>query len=247
MDLESAEEALQISYGHLRRGTGDPIERALFLDLKASLRAGQRRFDEAVRLLNRAMAIFFRYRDDHLAGKSLVSLAAILTGAGQLAEAVPVLERAVTLIDPSLDERLLLVARHNLIDDLAMLGRFVEAQGLYRRTRGLYRKNQDKDKALNLRRLWIKGKIERGLGHEDSSESLFLAAREGFLAEDLPYEAALVSMELATLYAEQHRTAKLKQLATEVLSIFTSRHIYREALAAVILFVQAIRQSTPSA
>ena len=238
MDLEAAEQGFQIAYAHLLKGTREPIERALFLDLKASLRSGQRRFDEAMRLLHRAIAIFLDHSDDHRAGKSLVSLAAMYSFAGQVAEAVPVLEQALALIDPMQDERLLLCAWHNLIDDLATLGRFIEAQGLYRRARTLYRKN--KDRVLDLRRIWVKGRIERGLGQRESSESLFLAAREGFLAQDLPYEAALVSLELATLYAEQDRTAELKQLAAEVLAIFAARRIHREALAALMFLKQAI-------
>jgi len=238
MDLDEAEHAFQIAYSHLKRGTREPIERALFLDLKASLRAGQRRFDEAEKLLHRAVAIFIDHKDDHRAGKSLVTLAAMYNFAGQVAKTVPVLEQALTLIDPSQDERLLLCAWHNLIDALAMLGRFIEAHGFYRRARTLYSKN--KDGVLDLRRIWLKGKIERGLGQQTSCESLFLAAREGFLAEDLPYEAAMVSLELATLYAEQERNTELKQLATEVLAIFTSRRIHREALAALMFLKQAV-------
>jgi tetratricopeptide (TPR) repeat protein len=237
-DLSGADQAIQISYAHLKRGTREPIERAVFLDLKASLRGAQRQFHDAIRLLRRAVTIFLYAGDEHRAGKSLVNLAAIYTNAGQVDEAIPLLQKALALIDPGQDERVLLCAWHNLIDDLAQLGRFIEAQGLYRKARPLYRRNTDVD--MDLRGLWVKARIEKGLGQDESAEALFVEARKGFLAENLAFEAALVSLELSMLYAEQERTGELKQLAAEMLPIFASRNIHREALAALMFFKQAL-------
>lgn len=237
-DFPGAEGAFRMSYAHLRQGTREPLERAIFLDLKASLHGAQRQFDDAVRLLRRAVTIFLRHGDEHRAGRSLVNLAAIHSYAAQPESAIAVIREALPLIDSGLDERLLLCAWHNLIENLTITGRYIEAQGLYRKARPLYRKYPDS--GFPNRRLWVKGRIARGLGQDDSAESLFIAAREGFLAEGTPYEAALVSLELAILYAEQDRTAELKRLSAEMLSIFTSRQIHREALAALIFLKQSI-------
>ncbi|HEX9944434.1 MAG TPA: hypothetical protein VGG03_20685, partial [Thermoanaerobaculia bacterium] len=59
-DLQGAEEAFSSGYAHLRKGTRDSLERAVLLDLEASLRRDQRRFDEASRLLKRAISIFLQ-------------------------------------------------------------------------------------------------------------------------------------------------------------------------------------------
>jgi tetratricopeptide (TPR) repeat protein len=238
-DLDGAEEAFRIAYAHLKSGTREPLERALFLDLKASLRGTQRRSAEAQRLLQRAITIFLCNGDQHRAGKSLVSLSWILSHAGETEEAISVLHRSLPLIDPAQDERLLLCAWHNLIDYVVNLGRFIEAQGLYRKARPLYRKYIE-DCEYGTRRLWLKGRIARGLGQHREAEALLLAARERFLAEEIPYDAALVSLELAVLYAEQKRTAELKQLAAEMLPIFTAWQIHREALAALLFLKQAV-------
>jgi len=149
-----------------------------------------------------------------------------------------VLHRALELIDPEQEPRLLLCARHNLIDYLASAGRFLEAQGLYRETRPLYR--DFPDAWAQNRRKWVRGRIARGLGQPRLAESLFLAARDGFVEEGVPYDTALVSLEIATLYAEQGRTADLKRLAREMLPIFSSLQIHREALAALTFLKQAI-------
>lgn len=236
-DLQGAEDAFASAYAHLLTGTKDPLERAVLLDLEASLRRDQRRFNDASRLLRRAIAIFLQSDQRHRAGRSLVKLSTVHHYAGDPEGGIPLLYQAISLIDSEQEPRLLICARHNLIDDLAASGRHLEAQKLYRETRLLYRSFPDS--WTQNRRKWVRGKISRGLGQLDHAESLFLAAREGFIGEGIPYDTALVSLELAKLYAEQGRTADLKRLAQEMVPIFSSLHIHREALAALAYLKQA--------
>lgn len=243
-DLRGAEEGFEQADTHLRKGSQESVERAIFLDLKASLRRAQRRFDEAVKLLRRAVSIFIQHGHRHRAGRSLVNLSTVHHFTGHIEQAIPLLHQALELIDPEQEPRLLLCARHNLIDDLAEMGRFLEAQGLYRETRPLYR--DFPDAWAQNRRKWVRGKIARGLGQPRLAESLFLAARDGFVEEGVPYDTALVSLEIATLYAEQGRTRDLKRLAQEMLPIFSSLQIHREALAALTFLKQAIEAERAS-
>jgi tetratricopeptide (TPR) repeat protein len=243
-DLRGSAEAFEQSESHLRLGTEDPVERAIVLDLRASLHRARRHFDEAARLLRQAVSLFLRNGHRHRAGRSLVNLSTVLHYAGRPEDAIPVLHRAIELIDPEQEPRLLLCARHNLIDYLASAGRFLEAQALYRESRPLYR--DFPDAWAQNRRKWVRGKISRGLGQARLAESLFLAARDGFLAEGIPYDTALVSLELATLYAEQERTEDLKRLAVEMVPIFSSLQIHREALAALSYLQWAIETEQAS-
>jgi hypothetical protein len=55
-----------------------------------------------------------------------------------------------------------------------------------------------------------------------------------------------VSLELASLYAARGRTADLKRLAGEMLPVFTSLQIHREALAALSFLRQAIEAEQAS-
>lgn len=243
-DMEGAEAAFGSAYGHLKRGTREPVERALYLDLKASLRGDQHRLEEASTLQRRAIEIFLHYGDEHRAGAGLINLAAIHTYAGDVEAAISLLQKALELIDPH-DDRLVLIVWTNLIDNVATLGRFIEAQGLYRQARPLYRKNREIH--FDLRRLWVKAKIERGLGQVESAEALLLAAQAGYLGADRPFDAALVSLELALMYAEQHRVAELKKLASQLVPIFSARHIHCEALAALTFLTQALEAERLSA
>jgi tetratricopeptide (TPR) repeat protein len=243
-DFPAAEEAFAKAYEHLQRGTQDPLERAVLFDLEASLRRAQRHFATAFRLLRRAVSIFLRSSQEHRAGRSLLKMSTLHHQMGDLESAIQLLYQSLRLIDPEQEPRLLLCARHNLIDDLAEAGRFLEAQGLYRESRPLYR--DFTDAWTQNRRKWVKGKISRGLGQADQAESLFLAARDGFVAEGVPYDTALVSLELATLYAAQGRTADLKRLAGEMVPIFSSLNIHREALAALAYLKQALEAERAS-
>lgn len=223
----------------LKQGTRDPIELAIFLDLKASLRRAQRRFDEALGLLRRAYAIFKRAGHAHRAGRCLVTMDTIHCYAGHPERGIPLLYQAIKLIDSDRAPRLRLCAQHNLIHDLAETGRFIEAQKLFRETCPLYR--DFPDAWTQNRRKWLKGKISLGLGRIAQAERLLLAARDGFIDDGIPYDAALVSLDLAILYTREGRTDGLRRLAQETFPIFSSLQIHREALAALSFLQNALK------
>lgn len=237
-DLRGSEEAFAIAFSHLARGAGEPMERAVLLDLKASLLRAQRRFAGALQLLSRAIHIFRQLGEKHRAGRSLINMSIVFHNAGESERAIPLLYSALDLIDSSREPRLLLAAWNNLIDDLAQSKQFLEAQKLLVRARPLYR--QFPEPWVQNRRRWVEGKIARGLGQEGDAEALFLRARDGFLMEDAAYDTALVSLDLAALYAKQGRVKEVKRTAEEMMPIFSSRQIHREALAALMFWKQAV-------
>lgn len=239
-DLLGAEEAFSKAFTHLQNGTADVMERAVLLDLRASLLRDQRRFTEAERLLERARRIFLQIGEKQRAGRSLVTLSTIYEHAVAPERAIQALTEALKLIDPERDPRLVLAVRHNLITNLAEAGRFMEAHGLFIQARPFYARFSDG--WTQNRRRWIEGRIARGLGQSSEAESLLRAARDGFVAEEAAYDTALVSLDLALLYAEQERAAELRQVAEEMIPVFSSRQIHREALAALSLWTGAVRE-----
>ena len=235
-DFPGAEKAFAFAFAFLKLGTGDPLEKAMLLDLKASFLTKRGQFTKALSLLRRAMAIFLEVDETHRAGRALVKMSMAHTMDGAPEKAIPLLHQALTLIDPAREPRLLLAAWHNLIDDLTETGQCMEAQKLLVKARPLY---LAQPWTKDFRR-WTEGKIARGLGQLDQAEALFLAARSGFLAGSSPYDLALVSLELSSLYAEQERMADLKRIAEETVSFFSSRQVHREAMAALAYWRQAV-------
>jgi tetratricopeptide (TPR) repeat protein len=232
-DLREAEAAFQTAFELLRTGTGDPLERALLIDLQASLRREQGRHGEALRLLARAQRIYRRVGETHREGRALVKMSTVHEQAGTPERAIPLLYEALRKIDAGREPRLLLNAQHNLITFLAEVGRHLEAQRLLIQARPLY--DRFADAWMRNRRRWVEGKIARGLRRLREAEACFLAARAGFLADERVFEAAFVALELAALYAEQRRTAELARVAEEALPVFASRQSYPRALAALTL------------
>src|SRR5262249_30247591 len=139
--------------------------------------------------------------------------------------------------DPALDPRLNLDLRHNLITLLAESGHHLEAQALMAKSGELYRRHGSP--AMKLRRLWICGVIARGAGELEQAADHFRRGREGFVALELGYDVALISLELAAVCAQLGHAAEVKRLAEEIIPIFRSRDIHRETYAALIVFQQA--------
>lgn len=236
-DLDGAKAAFDIAFAHLRQGSGDILERACLTEYLASLLRAQRRPAKAEQLLLRILRTYRALGETHRAGRILVSLSVGNEMMGTPERSIPLLREALELIDAEREPRLLWSAHHNLITALAEAGRFMEAQGLFIQARPLYARFPDGH--TQNRRHWVAGKIARGLGQVGEAEVHLRAAREGFIAKGFADDGTLASLELAALYAEQNRTAELKQVAEETLAIFASRQIHREALAALRFLQQA--------
>jgi tetratricopeptide (TPR) repeat protein len=195
-DLEEAEAAFTKAFRHLRRGTGDPLEKATCLDLKTSLLRALRRLQEAQRLGERAVAIFLEAGAAHLAGRALLNLETILAAAGDPEKGILVLYRAVALIDQEREPHLMFFASHNLVDNLSLTGRFTEAQGLLQQIRPLYERYATR--TTQSRREWVEGRIAFHLGRRTEAKALLLKAHEGFMSEERYQEAAMVAAELCS-------------------------------------------------
>jgi tetratricopeptide (TPR) repeat protein len=237
-ELRSAETAFRRAEAFLGESTtGNTQVRAEVLDLKASLRRDQKRLDEALRLLEEASSLSLETGDEHALGTALLKKAKILEETGELETAVELLRQAVARIDPARSERLSVYALHNLVWTLTTAGRHDEAVGMLPRVQELFRRIARPIDFIRLR--WAEGRIAAGLGQRGEAETTFLAAREEFLRHGMGYDAALVSLDLAGLYAQDRRTAELKRLAAEIAPIFEARDVHREALAALVLFREA--------
>jgi len=244
-DLVGAEEEMSRAQEALERGTRDPIEEARMLELKASLRKDQLRFSEALPLLERAIAKYRSIGETHREGRAMLTMSEIHRIAAQPELGIEILQQATALLDPSREPRLRLCASHNLAFCLAETGRFIEARKVFASTQDLYERFPDT--WTQHRRAWLDGKIRLGLGQLEAAEERLTWAQRGFVAQEIAYDAALVSLDLAAVYAEQGRTGDLKELAAHMLPIFQSRDIHREALAALAFFRQAVEMETATA
>jgi len=235
--FREAEDSFARSERLLRRGTGDPLEKANVLLLKASLRGNQQRFREAFRLLDRVLAIGRKCGDPQLCGKALVMRGFFLSVANDPEAAIRHLTEGIRKVNSATDARLLVAAQHNLILVLAESGRYDEAMRLLESARPLYHQVGDQMSLLRLR--WLEGKIGMALGQFAEAEELLRGVRIELIERELGFDVALLSLDLANIYTRQGRSAEMRRLAEEMLPIFKSRDIHREALAALLVFQKA--------
>ena len=236
-DYRAAEKSFSKAERLIRSGTGDPLEKAHLLLLEASLRGHQQRFSEAFRLLRRVVRIARRCGDEHLCGKALITQGFFAGMAQEPELAIRLLQEGLPLVDAAAEPRLVLAARHNLIVGLTDSGRPREALALLAESRPLY--EQAGDGFSLIRMSWLEGRIALTLGDFATAEALLSQSRQRLVEQDQGYDAALLSLDLAQVYAQQGRGPEMRRLAEEMLPIFRSREIHREAVSALLVFQRA--------
>src|SRR6185295_11408024 len=213
-ELRSAEDAFRLAEGQKAlSGTGNLRIEAELLVLKAALRRDQRRFGEALGLIDRAITIYREdpaARDNHLAGRAYLNKAYTLLEMGKPAQAIPHLRRAAAMVTPEREPRLDLVLHHNLLGSLVQTHLLDEAEALLPSVHALARKLGSD---LDLIRLsWHEARIRIHRGHFDLAEQLLREVQKQFLERRMGYDAALVCLDLAILYTQTSRTGALKEL-----------------------------------
>ncbi|HEX3531935.1 MAG TPA: tetratricopeptide repeat protein [Thermoanaerobaculia bacterium] len=231
--LQEAEEALAKSLQLSTEGTGDPPLRAKLLEQTASLRTGQRQLDMAVAMAQEAGRIYREMGETQAYARTLVLKAIALFSADQAEAAARVLKRAIPLIgDQEREPHQLLAACHNLARCYLDLDRREQALSTYCKAKPLYQ--QFSDPLAALRAAWQEGQLLRDLGDLNAAEETLLRTRQGYRDRGLVYEAALVSLDLATVYLKLGDVDSLYQELDQVIPVFKSLGVDREALAVLL-------------
>ena len=239
-DFDAAEGAFTSAdeFWKIGEGVADGLlEEGLIFALKASLRREQRRFNEAKELLERASLLA---SSSSFRLQVLVSKAKVLEEMGDLDEAVTLLEHLKQTAPPGEEAPLLLAIWNNLSDALSKLERFEEAAELLPQARALLLKAGGELHRVRL--MWTEGRVTAGLGDVEEGIALLARVRGEFASRGMAYDVALVSLEIAILYAGMGRTEQVKTLARHMTPIFQAHAIHREALAALTLFRKAAEQ-----
>jgi len=244
-DLRAAERAFaQARVLWEEGGAADPgvLDGSRLLDLEASLRRAQRRFPEAVGLLDQALrAASTPARAAHI----LLAKGFTHEQMGDCHGAIDALQRAAPLIDAGREPRQVFGLRFNLAVNLCHLGRYSEAAPLVVEVRELaIALRNDLDL---LRVLWLEARAGAGLGRRTEAIAALRQVRDDFAARRLPYDAALATLNLAVFLLEDERTAEVRELAAEMAPIFASLEVRRETLAALRLFWLAAEQEAATA
>lgn len=241
-DLRNADEAFAQADQWLAQGTDDVLLRARLQVLKASQRIDQRRFDEARSLFESALASYREAGESHQIGRTLLAYCTLLLETGEPDKGVEVLAEAEKLLDAKKDPRLLALLKKHQVSCLVEGGKFQEAKKLLTEARKAVTDHGTETDMIRLS--WLEGRILQGLNRPTEAEKVFGRIRDQFVERGVAYDAALAALDLAAVYASQGRTSQMKTLAEEMLPIFRSRDVHREATAALLVFQKAAQAET---
>ncbi len=240
-ELRSAEDAFLNAEDCLARSaTGNVEIWAEVWNLKSSLRRAQRRLDEALLTVEKVLGLYRETGNVHGVEKSILKKSKILEEMGRLDEAISLLNQFTEEVDRTNGPQLFIYGRFNLLSCLTAAERYEEAQQLLPEIKEFL---QGKAPSLDVVRLrWMEGLIDLGLGRLGPAEAAFREVRQEFLAREMGYDAALVSLDLARLLAQEGCVDDLKRLASELMPIFESRDVHREAIVTLLLFQRACEE-----
>lgn len=240
-DFDGADRAFARAWSLWRDGAeADPdlLAEWWLHSLEASLRRAQHRFPDALKCLGRAQACCGGDRE--ALGRILLKKSNVYEQMLHFEAALEILDEAAPLVERLSDGQLLFALRHNRADVLARLERYQLAAPLLPEIRALAVEQRN---GLNLTRVdWLDAKVLAGLGSRERALDLLEKVRDTFTALELPYDAALSSLDLAELKLEAGLAAEVKWVAAGLAWIFRSKKIDREALIALRLFYDAALQ-----
>ncbi len=211
------------------------------LDLEASLRRAERRFSEALVLLDRAQ-IAVAKDNPAIRARILLKKEHVFDQMGDTGNALATLAEVKPFVESSGDPRLLFVLLFKSANNLYHLGRYEEAAKELPCVRELA--VQQGNELDLIRVVWLEARVAAGEHQRERAIVGLEQVRQDFTARGLAYDAALASLELAVLYLEEGRTAEVRDLARAMSWIFQSQGIAREALTALTLFLDAAQEET---
>jgi hypothetical protein len=240
-DFDGANEAFAHAWRLWDAGAGcELLPESRLLDLEASLRRDERRLPEALSLLDRARVA--SGEDPIAVSRILLKKEHVFNLMGDIKGALAALAEAAPLVETSGNPDLLFALRFNMTEDLSVLERYEEVADLLPQVRELALERRKEGELSRV--LWLQAKLDAGQGRLEEAVAGLQLVRRDFLDHDLPYTAAVASLDLAIVWLRAGRTAEVRELAAEMEAVFRAKKIRREALAALLLFCEAAKRET---
>src|SRR6185295_4238411 len=237
--FSEAEAAFRVAMSRAGEDTA-PELLAHLLDLSSSLSRSQRRFEEADRQLRLAGRIYRQLGDRHLEGKVLIQRGILAGYRGDVELAVCLHCRAFDSLDHHRDPRLSFVALHNALDWLVQTDALLSADSLLEQAKPFFEAQAGPTERIRIR--WLEARIASGLGRLHQAEVGLKEVRRRFVQLQQPYDAAIAGLHLGEVWLREGRFAELRATVSEILAVFVSLGIQREALASLVFLEHAARR-----
>ncbi|HSK80361.1 MAG TPA: hypothetical protein VLQ45_28165 [Thermoanaerobaculia bacterium] len=228
--LGAAEEGFVKAIAYLQMGSGAPHIKTLIGEMFAALVRDQRRFSLAAELLEALLSYYRETGDEEAFTRTLLSRAIVAGQDNNPEDAIRWLAGVLRYLPHESDLKLSTI--HELTINLIDAGYPAEAEAVLKKHVRLYRRS---GKLNVLRRFWLQGRIAAALGNSRRAEGDLHVARLGFRKAGQHYDAALVSLDLALIYARAGQRTSTIRLVDEMVRTFRELGIAREAIASLLL------------
>lgn len=237
----AAERAFRTASDLLEKGTGNPTETAEVQVLLASLRIEQAQFNLAIRLLEEAGATYRQLSLKDQEAKAIFKMGSAAVLAAEPERGLELFEACLDLLDVDENPKLVLLTHHNIAGALHDAGAYEEALGYLDGLSAEYERFPE-DRSIQIQQRWLRAMVFAGLGRTEEAVERLNEIRRLFIEEERAYDTAQVTLDLAGILLDAGETEKVKGLVREMYPIFRSQDVHRQAIAALVLFEQAVTQ-----
>lgn len=242
-DFAGAEMAFNAAWELREDGTADPLVDALIYRYEGALYAELGRYDEAEHARNNALVEYTHAGDEHLQGRTLLSMAATASYHDP-AKAIGYLGRANVLYDSSAEPFLDWCARHIEIWSLNEMGRPEAALQLLEDSRELYYQFGYSDLWVRLRGHWVEARIAFNLGQVVEAEKILAMLFHALDEEgNHPVDLTLIAVDLLqAISAQEGRQADIIAFSEMLLPLLRNLGLHDQGRAVMLLLRNRLLQ-----
>jgi hypothetical protein len=223
-----------------RHLAADPLDLAETLSLEASYWHQVRELRLAATLLEAAIEEATPYAGAEVIARYRIKAGGVATDAERWEEALELLLAGLDALDVQRAPGLALAAGHNVVAAAIGLGLVEFASRTLSRLRSTYRRHAPAK--LSLQRDWLLARLAAAWGNAGAALDLLEEVRDGYLREDLPYDAAVAELEIAATAAELGADwGEVERAAAAASRILLAAGSPQEALAGAALVDLAVQ------
>ncbi|HXU45615.1 MAG TPA: hypothetical protein VN783_08820 [Thermoanaerobaculia bacterium] len=217
-----------------------PETLAHLLNLSGSLAIDRRDFAEADQRLRLSVQLYERLGDRYRALDVFLRRGLVAANQENHELAIHHNCRVFDRLAPDRDARLAYISLYNSVCALMQIGAFEPAASLFEQGKPFFESHASEIEKVKIR--WNEARAALGLGRFRQAEELFRKVRLDFERLELPCYVAYAGLDLAEICLREGRFVELRALAAEILGVFSSIGVQREALAALVFLEQAARR-----
>ncbi len=243
-DLRGAEEDLARAEELLDLGTGDLLDCAYLLGIRATLKSDLGYFEDASTLFREAVSCAHQMGDRHLEATYLIAWSSSV-GWVDPERGLELAERAEAKLEPGADPHLELGASHLKVSWMSELGQTAEARKLLEACRPLYALYPDP--VTQGRLLRQEGHLTCNEGNLEESERKFRDLVALYERHDFDLDLALAGVELSQVLSLRGKVAEAGGILRGLYPFLESRKLHNDILRSWLVLQEAVQRDAVQA